>query len=294
MTTLDAGRAGTFLLGGKIPVHRLGFGAMRVTGAGVWGEPGDRDGCLATLRRVPELGVNFIDTADSYGPAVSEPMLREALHPYPDGLVIATKGGQVRPGPDEWIPLGRPEYLLQQVKMSLRWLGVEQIALWQLHRIDPGVPRDEQFGAIKAMLDAGLIQCAGLSEVTVEEIEAAQKVFPVATVQNRYSATYRVYDDVLDHCEANGIGFIPWYPLSGGGLTRPDSPLAEIARRHQASPTQVAIAWLLKRSPVVLPIPGTSKRAHLEENVAAADIELSDEEFEVMAGIAHTRKHARG
>lgn len=292
MTTPDAGRAGTFLLGGKIPIHRLGYGAMRVTGSGVWGEPPDRMACIETLRRVPELGIDFIDTADSYGPAVSEPMLREALHPYPDGLVIATKGGQVRPGPNEWIPLGRPEYLQQQVKMSLRWLGVEQIALWQLHRIDPGVPRDEQFGAIKAMLDEGLIRFAGLSEVTVEEIEAAAKVFPVATVQNRYSATYRVYEEVLDYCEARGIGFIPWYPLSGGSLTGQDSPLAEIARRHQASPPQVAIAWLLKRSPVMLPIPGTSKRTHLEENIAAADIALSDEEFDVLSEIPATRKRA--
>lgn len=285
MTIPDAGRAGTFRLGGVVPVHRLGYGAMRVTGPGVWGEPADRAACLATLRRVPELGVNFIDTADSYGPAVSEPMLREALHPYPEGLVIATKGGQIRPAPSEWIPLGRPDYLLQQVKMSLRWLGVEQIALWQLHRIDPDVPRDEQFGAIKTMLDEGLIRFAGLSEVTVEEIQMAEKAFPVATVQNRYSATFRRYDDVLDYCETRGIGFIPWYPLSGGVLTQPDSPLAEIARRHQASPTQIAIAWLLKRSPVMIPIPGTSKRAHLEENVAAAGIALTDDEFDAMGGL---------
>jgi aryl-alcohol dehydrogenase-like predicted oxidoreductase len=188
----------------------------------------------------------------------------------------------VRPGPEEWVPLGRPDYLIQQVKMSLRHLGLEQIPLWQLHRIDPKVPRDEQFGAIKSMLDEGLIRFAGLSEVTVEEIQAAEKVFPVATVQNRYSATFRRYDDVLDHCEARGIGFIPWYPLSGGALTGPESPLAEIARRHQASAAQVAIAWLLKRSPAMIPIPGTSKRAHLEENVAAADIELSDEEFDAL------------
>ena len=292
MAKVDAARAGTFLIGGELRVNRLGYGAMRVTGAGVWGEHPNRKGCLETLRRVPELGINFIDTADSYGPAVSEPMLREALHPYPDGLVIATKGGQVRPGPQKWIPLGRPEYLLQQVKMSLRWLGVEQIQLWQLHRIDPEVPRDEQFGAIKSMLDAGLIRHAGLSEVTVEELKAAEKVFPVATVQNRYSATFRRYDDVLDYCESRGIGFIPWYPLSGGALTGTDSPLAEIARRHQASPAQVAIAWLLKRSPVMIPIPGTSQRAHLEENVAAADIELSDDEFEALSEIHHTRKRA--
>ncbi|MGH8111874.1 MAG: aldo/keto reductase [Rhodanobacteraceae bacterium] len=292
MTTPNAGRAGTFMLGGEVPIHRLGYGAMRVTGSGVWGEPADREDCLRTLRRVPELGVNFIDTADSYGPAVSEPMLREALHPYPDGLVIATKGGQIRTGPNVWIPLGHPDYLLQQVKMSLRWLGVEQIALWQLHRIDANVPRDEQFGAIKSMLDDGLIRFAGLSEVTVEEIEAAAKVFPVATVQNRYSATFRVYEEVVDWCESHNTGFIPWYPLSGGALTGADSPLAEIARRHEASPTQIAIAWLLKRSPVVLPIPGTSKRAHLEENVAAADIDLTDDEFDALSGLAQKPKRA--
>ncbi|MGH8216249.1 MAG: aldo/keto reductase [Rhodanobacteraceae bacterium] len=281
MTTPDAGRAGTFRLGGELPIHRLGYGAMRVTGPGIWGDPADRAACLETLRRVPELGVDFVDTADSYGPDVSELLLREVLHPYPN-IVIATKGGQVRPGPEEWIPLGRPEYLIQQVKMSLRHLGAEQIPLWQLHRIDPKVPRDEQFGAIKSMLDKGLIRFAGLSEVNVEEIQAAEKVFPVATVQNRYSATFRRYDDALDYCESRGIGFIPWYPLSGGALAGPESPLAEIARRHQASAPQVAIAWLLKRSPVMIPIPGTSKRAHLEENVAAADIQLTDEEFDAV------------
>ena len=289
MTTPDAGRAGTFFLGGELPIHRLGYGAMRVTGPGVWGEPADRAACLATLRRLPELGVNFIDTADAYGPTVSEPMLREALQPYPRDMVIATKGGQVRTGPNEWMALGRPEYLMQQVKLSLRLLGVEQIALWQLHRIDPKVPRDEQFSAIKAMLDEGLIRHAGLSEVTVYEIEAARKVFPVATVQNHYSAGFRLYDQVLDHCEAHGIGFIPWYPLSGGNLAKTDSPLAAIARRHGASPAQVAIAWLLKRSPVMLPIPGTAQRAHLEENVAAADIELGDEEFAALAAAAQSR-----
>lgn len=281
MAVPDAARSGEFLLGGKLAIHRLGYGAMRVTGPGVWGEPPDRAEALRTLRRVPELGINFIDTADSYGPDISEPLLHEALHPY-TGLVIATKAGQVRPGPSEWVPVGRPDYLLQQVKLSLRRLGLEQLPLWQLHRIDPKVPRDEQFGAIKAMLDAGLMRFAGLSEVNVEEIRAAQQVFPVATVQNRYSVTFRLHDDVLAHCAAHGIGFIPWYPLSGGGLLKPDSPLATVARRHHASMSQIALAWLLRRSPVMLPIPGTSQRAHLEENVGAADIVLSDEEFQAL------------
>jgi aryl-alcohol dehydrogenase-like predicted oxidoreductase len=288
--SVDAGCAGTFLLGGELPIHRLGYGDMRVTGKGVWGEPADRAECLATLKRAPELGVNFIDTADSYGPTVSEPMLREALHPYPDGLVIATKGGQLRPSPGEWIPLGRPEYLVQQVKMSLRWLGLEQLPLWQLHRIDPKVPRSEQFDAIKSMLDEGLIRFAGLSEVTVEELDAAMRVFPVATVQNHYSPTLRVYEDVLDACEDRGIGFIPWAPLSGGALAKGDSPLTETARRHEVSPTQVALAWLLKRSHVMLPIPGTSQRAHLEDNVAAASLELSDAEFEAIAELGYTHQ----
>jgi aryl-alcohol dehydrogenase-like predicted oxidoreductase len=285
MADADAARSGKFLLGGELAIHRLGYGAMRVTGSGIWGEPADRAECLRTLRRVPELGVNFIDTADSYGPDISELMIREALHPYRD-VIIATKGGQVRPGPDEWVPVGRPAYLEQQVKMSLRHLGADRITLWQLHRIDPDVPRDEQFGAIKSMLDQGLIRFAGLSEVTVEEVKAAEKVFPVATVQNRYSATFRRYDDVLEYCESRGIGFIPWYPLSGGALVKADSPVAEVARRHQASAAQVAIAWLLKRSPVMIPIPGTSKHEHLEENVAAADIELTDAEFEALGNIA--------
>ncbi|MEO8777652.1 MAG: aldo/keto reductase [Rhodanobacter sp.] len=288
MTVPDAARAGSFMLGGAVTIHRLGYGAMRITGAGAWGEPTDRAECLRTLRRVPELGVNFIDTADAYGPDVSESLIREALHPY-DGLVIATKGGQVRPAPNEWIPLGRPEYLLQQVKMSLRRLGVERITLWQLHRIDPKVPRDEQFGAIKSMIDTGLIRFAGLSEVKVEEIQAAERVFPVAAVQNHYSATFRHYDDVLDYCERRGIAFIPWYPLSGGALAKPDSPFASIAQQHHASTSQIAIAWLLKRSAVMLPIPGTSQRAHLEQNVAAADVVLSDAEFASLQGLAHAR-----
>ena len=285
MATLDAARSGEFLLAGTLAIHRLGYGAMRVTGPGVWGEPTDRAEVLHTLRRVPELGINFIDTADSYGPDVSEQLIRDALHPYA-GLVIATKAGQLRPGPQEWIPLGRPEYLLQQVKLSLRRLGLEQLPLWQLHRIDPKVPRDEQFSAIKAMLDEGLMRFAGLSEVSVEEIRAAEQFFPVTTVQNRYSVTFRMHDDVLGYCEAHGIGFIPWYPLSGGALLKPDSPVAAIAQRHQASMSQIALAWLLRRSPVMLPIPGTSQGAHLEQNVGAADIMLTDQEFTALDELA--------
>lgn len=288
MTIPDAARAGSFMLGGELAIHRLGYGAMRVTGAGVWGEPADRAECLRTLRRAPELEVNFIDTADSYGPDVSEPLIREALHPYGD-MVLATKGGPVRPGPNEWIPLGPPEYLLQQVKMSLRRLGVDRITLRRLHRIDPKVPREEQFGVITSMLDARLIRYAGLSEVNVEEIQAAERVFPVATVQNHYSATFRHYDDVLDYCLRRGIALIPWYPLSGGALAKLDSPFASIAQQHHVSSSQIALAWFLKRSPVMLPIPGTSQRAHLEQNVAAVDVVLSDAEFASLQGLAHAR-----
>lgn len=277
-STISAADAGVFHIGGDIAIHRLGFGAMRVTGRGVWGEPADREEALRTLRRLPELGVNFIDTADSYGPGVSEELLREALHPY-GGMLIATKGGLVRTGPDVWIPLGRPEYLIQRAHESLRRLGVERIDLWQLHRIDPSVPRDEQFGAIKTLLDDGLIRYAGLSEVSVDDIEAASKVFQVATVQNRYNLIDRTNEDVLDYCERRGIGFIPWYPLAAGDLARPGSLLDNVAQRHGASPSQIALAWILKRSKVMLPIPGTSRVAHLEENVAAAKIHLSDEEF---------------
>jgi aryl-alcohol dehydrogenase-like predicted oxidoreductase len=278
MPDLSAAPSGTFKVGGEIAVHRLGFGAMRVTGRGIWGEPADRDEALRTLRRLPELGVTFIDTADSYGPDVSERLIREALHPYP-GLLVATKAGLTRSGPDQWAPNGRPEYLRQQALRSLENLGVEQIGLWQLHRIDPKVPRDEQFGAVKALLDEGVIRHAGLSEVSVAEIEAASKVFPVATVQNRYNLVDRGSEAVLDHCAAKGIGFIPWYPLAAGDLARPGSLLDGMARAHDATPSQIALAWVLKRSPVMLPIPGTSQVSHLEENVAAAAITLSDEEF---------------
>ncbi len=275
--TANAAKSGTFRVGGTIQVTRLGFGAMRITGPGVWGEPADQPGALATLRRLPELGVNFIDTADSYGPDVSEQLIRTALHPYPD-MLVATKGGLVRNGPGVWVPVGRPEYLRQQAMMSLRLLGLEQIGLWQLHRIDPKVPRDEQFGAIRQLLDDGIIKHAGLSEVSVEEIEAAGRVFPVATVQNRYNLVDRTSEAVLDHCAAHGIGFIPWFPLASGALAKPGSVLDKMAASHGATPSQLALAWVLKRSPVMLPIPGTSSVAHLEENVAAADVELSDAE----------------
>ncbi|WP_319519183.1 aldo/keto reductase [uncultured Martelella sp.] len=273
-----ADKAGTFAIGGDLEVTRLGFGAMRVTGKGIWGEPADRAGALETLAALPELGIDFIDTADSYGPDVSEWLIKEALHPY-GNVKIATKGGLARTGPEIWLPVGRPEYLRQQVHKSLRNLGVEQIDLWQLHRIDTKVPADEQFGAIKEFLDEGLIAHAGLSEVSVSDIEAARKVFPVATVQNRYNLVDRTSEDVLDYCTANGIGFIPWFPLAAGDLARPGSLLDEIAKKHDAAPSQIALAWVLKKSPVVLPIPGTSKVAHLKENVAAADITLSDADF---------------
>lgn len=277
-----AARAGTFSIGGELPIHRLGFGAMRITGPGVWGEPSDRAEALRTLRRLPDLGVNFIDTADSYGPNVSEELIREALHPY-NGLVVATKAGLTRPGSDRWVPLGRPEYLIQQAKGSCRRLGVERIDLWQLHRIDSRVPRAEQFDAVKWLLDNGVIRYAGLSEVSVEEIEAASRVFKVSTVQNRYNLLDRTHEKALNYCEKHGIGFIPWFPLAAGSLLASDSPLTKIANAHGAAPSQVALAWTLKRSPVMIPIPGTSKVAHLEENVGAAGIVLSDAEFATLS-----------
>lgn len=278
MSNLDASQSGSFSLGGSSPFHRLGYGAMRITGKGIWGPPADHDEAIRTLKRLPEVGVNFIDTADSYGPDVSEWLIREALHPY-NGLFVATKGGLTRSGPDQWEPVGRPEYLLQQVHKSLRNLGLEQLHLWQLHRIDPKVPRDEQFDAIRKMLDDGLIRHAGLSEVNVEEIKAASKHFPVATVQNKYNLIDRASEDVLDYCDEQGIGFIPWFPLAAGDLAKPGSLLDKIRSEHDATPSQIALAWILKRSAVMLPIPGTSSVSHLEENVAAAAIALSDEEF---------------
>jgi len=275
---VNAAKSGTFTIGGRAKVHRLGFGAMRIVGDGVWGPPADKHEAIATLKRLPGLGVDFIDTADAYGPEISENLLCEALYPY-DGLLIATKGGLTRSGPNQWTPEGDPDYLIGAAKRSRDRLKVEKIALWQLHRIDPGVPRDEQFAAIKSLLDDGVIAQAGLSGVSVQEIEAARKVFPVATVQNRYNLITRDSEDVLDHCTRHGIGFIPWYPLAAGDLAKPGSLLDGIAKKHKATPAQIALAWILKRSPVMLPIPGTGKVRHLEENVAAADIVLGDEDF---------------
>jgi pyridoxine 4-dehydrogenase len=280
-TKSTAEKSGTFRVGGETSVHRLGFGSMRLTGPGIWGPPANRAEVLRTLRRLPELGVNFVDTADSYGPDVAEELIREALHPYGD-MLIATKAGLARTGPDRWTPLGRPEYLIQQAHTSCHRLGVEQIGLWQLHRIDPKVPREEQFGAVKTLIDAGVIRHAGLSEVSVAEIRAASKVFKVATVQNRYNLLDRSSEDVLNYCASQGIGFIPWFPLAAGDLTKPGAILDSIARRHRATPGQVALAWVLRRSPVMLPIPGTSKQSHLEENVAAAGIDLNDAEFSAL------------
>jgi pyridoxine 4-dehydrogenase len=277
MNSINASAAGRFKIGDST-INRLGYGAMRITGQGVWGPPPDRQAALATLRRLPEIGVNFIDTADSYGPDVSEELIREALHPY-DGLLIATKAGLTRPGPDQWEPSGHPDYLISQAKGSLRKLGVKQIALWQLHRIDPKVPRDEQFGAVRQLLDEGIIHHAGLSEVSVADIEAARRIFAVATVQNRYNLVDRGSEDVLAYCAANNIGFIPWFPLAAGELIQPGGLVDRIARARGATTGQVALAWLLQRSPVILPIPGTLQVAHLEENVAAAGLSLTPEEF---------------
>jgi len=268
----------SFKIAGKIMVHRLGFGAMQITGPGVWGPPRDKAEALRVLKRLPELGINFIDTADSYGPDVSEQLIREALHPY-KGLVIATKAGFTRSGPNMWHINCRPEHLIVSAKKSREKLGVDRIALWQLHRIDSRVPRAEQFGAVKQLLDEGVIAHAGLSEVSVSDIQQASKVFPVATVQNSYNLADRDSDDVVDYCQANGIGFIPYYPLGDGDLARPGGALDKLAKAKGATPGQVALAWLLKRSPVMLPIPGTSKVAHLEENAKAARLTLTDEEF---------------
>jgi pyridoxine 4-dehydrogenase len=267
----------TFRIGGDLEVHRLGYGAMRLTGDGIWGPPPDHDAALAVLRELPALGIDFIDTADSYGPEVSEDLIREALHPY-DDVQVATKAGLTRHGPGIWAPVGRPEYLRQCCEMSLRRLGVDTIDLWQLHRIDPAVPRDEQFGVMRELQHEGKVRHLGLSEVSVDEIEAARAVFDVTTVQNEYNLAHRTSDPVLDHCEQHGIGFIPWFPLAAGKLAEPGGAVADIAAAHDATTGQVALAWLLGRSPVVLPIPGTGSVAHLRENAAASGLTLTADE----------------
>ena len=277
--TQPAKASGEFLIGGKLPVTRLGYGAMQLTGPGVWGDPKDPDEAVAVLRRAVELGVNFIDTADAYGPFVADLLIKKALHPYPEGVIIATKVGHTRQGPGQWIPVGRPEYLRQQTELNLRHLGLEQIPLLQLHRVDEHVPLEDQVGELKKLQDEGKVAYIGLSEVTVDQVKAAQQVATIATVQNMYNLANRSAEDVLDYSAAEGIGFIPWFPLATGALAKPGGPLESLATKHDATPSQLALAWLLHRSPVMLPIPGTSSVAHLEDNVAAAAITLSDEEY---------------
>jgi len=291
-TKRPAAASGTFQIGGELTVNRLGFGAMRLTGRGIWGEPENRSEALAVLRRVPDLGVNFIDTADSYGPYVSEELIREALYPYPSGLVIATKAGLVRTGPDKWAAVGRPEYLRQECEMSLRRLKVERIDLFQLHRIDPKVPADEQFGLLRDLQQEGKIRYIGLSEVNVAEIEAARLVVDVVTVQNLYNLTTRKSEDVLGYCTLEGIGFIPWFPVAAGDLAKPGSVLQRAAGRLGVTTSQIALAWLLHKSSVMLPIPGTSKVKHLEENMASAALHLDQStmgELDALAGTAEAR-----
>ena len=291
-------RSGTFRLAGKL-VARLGFGSMRLTGRGIWGEPDDRDECVAVVRRAVELGVQLIDTADSYGPYVAEEIIRQAIHPYPDDVLIATKAGLTRNGPDvidtpdgprrlgpaAWPPVGRPEYLRQEALMSLRRLGLEQIDLFQLHRIDPKVPLADQVGELKLLQEEGKIRAIGLSQVTAEQLREAQQIATIATVQSRYNVTDRGSQDVLDICQREGIGFIPWAPVAQGGLGAGGS-LGAIADAHGATPGQVAVAWLLARSDVILPIPGTSRRDHLEQNLAAADLQLSAEDMDTLNRLA--------
>lgn len=276
---LNAAASGTFLIGGDLPVHRLGFGAMRITGNGVWGPPRDHDEAIAVLRRAVELGTTLIDTAESYGPHVSEELIAEALHPYPANLVIATKGGLDRTGPNQWPVNAKPERLREELEGSLRRLKLERIDLYQLHRIDPEVPEEKQFETLRNFQREGKVRHLGLSEVTVEQIERARKFFPVVSVQNRYNLADREWESVVEYCERENIGFIPWFPLAVGKLASEGGKLAKIAKSRGAAPSQVALAWLLKRSPVMLPIPGTSRVKHLEENIAAATLTLTDEEF---------------
>ncbi|HKO14917.1 MAG TPA: aldo/keto reductase [Gemmatimonadaceae bacterium] len=282
-TAHPAAQSGIFRIGGELPVHRMGFGSMRLTGKGIWGEPRDREECIAVLRRAVDLGITLIDTADSYGPEVAERLIAEALYPYPDDLVVATKGGLVRAGPDRWTPNGRPDHLRAACDGSLRRLRLDRIELYQLHRIDPAVPVDEQLGVLQELQRQGKIRFIGLSEVSVEQIEYARRNLQIVTVQNRYNLEHREHDDVLEYCERERIGFIPWFPLAVGELARSGSPLERAATRLNATPAQVALAWLLSRSPVMLPIPGTSRVSHLEENTRAAELMLSDAELASIA-----------
>jgi pyridoxine 4-dehydrogenase len=277
--TVNAKAIGTFVIGGDLTVNRLGYGAMRITGDGIWGEPKDRESAKNVLRRAVELGVNFIDTADSYGPAVSEPLIGEALAPYAKSVVIATKAGLTRQGPNQWLPVGRPEYLQQQVEMSLRFLKVERIDLWQLHRIDPKVPVEESLGVIKILQQQGKIRHVGLSEVNPREIDQARKVIEIVSVQNQYNISDRQHEDVVDYCTAHNLAFIPWFPVAAGKLAQPGGKLDALAKTHGATVSQLSLAWLLHRSPVILPIPGTSSVKHLEENIEAANVNLTDAEW---------------
>ncbi|MEW2503641.1 aldo/keto reductase [Amycolatopsis sp. CA-161197] len=286
MSAQPAKSSGTFAIGGDLPVVRLGFGAMQLPGPGVWGESRDPEGAVRVLRRAVELGVNLIDTADSYGPFVADLLIREALHPYADDLVIATKAGFTRQGPNQWTPVGRPEYLRQQVELNLRHLGLERIDLLQLHRIDPKVPVADQVGELATLQSEGKIRHIGLSEISVEDLVEAQKTATIVSVQNRFNLADRYSEPLLDHVAKEGIAFIPWFPLATGSLAGPDSPLSQVSKEHGASPSQLALAWLLKRSPVMLPIPGTSSVGHLEDNVAAAEIELTDDEFAALSKAA--------
>ena len=284
-TTPDAAPSGTFLIGGDLPVVRLGYGTMQLTGEGVWGPPRDHGNAVAVLRRAVELGVTLFDTADSYGPYVAEDLLREALHPYADGVVVATKAGLVRTGPGRWMAVGRPEYLRQEAEMSLRRLGVERIDLFQLHRIDPQVPVEDQIGLLADLQEEGKIRHIGLSEISVDELRTAQGIATIATVQNRFNLTDRASEPLLEVCDAEGIGFIPWFPIATGELAKQGGPLASLSTETGATPAQLALAWLLHRSPVVLPIPGTSSVAHLDENVAASTVTLTGDQVAALAAL---------
>ncbi|WP_172250968.1 aldo/keto reductase [Saccharibacillus deserti] len=285
-TNVNAAQSGTFTIGGDMTVNRLGYGTMQLTGPGVWGDPKDPDEAVRVLKRAAEFGVNFIDTADSYGPAVAEPLIRKALHPYSDDMVIATKAGLTRSGPNDWRPVGRPEYLRQQAEMSLRLLGLERIDLFQLHRIDPNVPLADQLGELELLRKEGKIRHIGLSEVSVEQLREAREITDIVSVQNLYNLSNRKAEDVLEEAESGGIAFIPWFPLATGALAQDGGPLDEISKRLNAKPAQIALAWLLRRSPAILPIPGTSSVAHLEDNMAAAGLQLSDEDFETLSHLA--------